>query len=93
MIMSRKIIGLVKDDYFDLTTCNVIEVDDVDNSNPITCKYSEKTRNEAAARAAILFGIAPLEAPNDKVTDKNKIQSLRTAYLTRTSNQEKECGK
>ncbi len=80
--LRREILGMEKDQFFDTSTCNVIEIDDMEKNEPVTCKYSDKTREEVVKRAAILFGTAPLASdPHHTIEDK-QVSSIRGRNMT-----------
>lgn len=87
-MLTRQIMGREKDKYFDTSTCNVLETDNIDGKSAMFCKYSDNTLNITIMRSDILFGTAPLPAGTSGNT-----AAQRAAYATRTPEQKAECEK
>lgn len=84
---TREIKGLEKDKFYDFSTCNVVEYDNVDGDYTTFCKYKDKTRQAVIARSGILFGSAPLpEGTQDSHLE-------RYQFAERTVEQQAECNK
>ncbi len=91
IVIGREIVGLEKDKFFDTQTCNIIETDDVSKKEKILCKYTDKTKEIAAMRAAILFGKAALPVENNQKLTGFEQAAKTAAYSQRSPEQITEC--
>lgn len=87
--VSRKILGLVKDPYYALTTCHTVEIDDLSRPEITECYYSDSALAIMKKRAGILFGT--MVVPGAKDLDKTAQEQMRASYLKRSKEQIREC--
>ncbi len=88
--LSRQIIGPETDQFFNKSTCNIIEIDDTEKNEKIFCKYTDANHKIAVTRAAILFGNEP-PPPEGKELTGMETKALRASHAKRTAQQETEC--